>query len=150
MKNNLNLPEYDVSLKREGDTVRIYDPLRRKWLVLTPEEWVRQHFTHYLIEHLGYPATLMANEVGLTLNGMQRRCDTLIYTHDLRPLVVIEYKRPTVEITKAVFDQIARYNSVVGARWLIVSNGMHHYCCKFTGTGYEFMREIPRYEKLLE
>lgn len=145
----LKLPACRVELKRDaGGTLHVYDDLRRKWLVATPEEWVRQNFTRYLRAALGFPQSMMANEVGLTLNGTRRRCDTLIYRRNLRPLCVVEYKRSTVEITAAVFDQIARYNSVVGAPYLIVSNGMKHYCCRFDGDGYTFLRRIPRYEEM--
>lgn len=145
----LNLPPYSPELRREADgVVKIHDPLRGKWLVLTPEEWVRQHFVNYLIVHRAFPRSFIANEVGLVLNGTRRRCDTLIYTRDLRPLCVIEYKRTTVEVTAAVFDQIARYNSVLGAGFLIVSNGLHHYCCRFVGDGYRFLRSIPSYDEM--
>lgn len=148
----LALPPFEVQLQRDGGadgTLRIYDALRRQWLVLTPEEWVRQHFVNFLIANLGYPSAMIANEVGLRLNGMQRRCDTVVYSRQgLRPLLIVEYKRPSVEITAKVFDQIARYNSVLGAPWLMVSNGLRHYCCRFTGSGYTFARTLPTYEDL--
>ncbi len=148
----LALPPFDVPLRRDaGGTVYVYDPLRGQWLVLTPEEWVRQHFVHYLSAELGYPSALMANEVGLSLNGTRRRCDTVVYSRSgLRPLLIVEYKRPAVEITAKVFDQIARYNSVLGAPWLMVSNGLRHYCCRFGGDGYAFARRLPRYCELTE
>ncbi len=146
MFEKLNLPTFEPQLQRDAQgSVRIYDPLRRKWLVLTPEEWVRQHFVNYLTEHLGYPSGLIANEYGLKFNGMQRRCDTVIFNRDLTPACIVEYKRPSVEITRKVFDQIARYNSVMGAPILVVSNGIQTYCCRFAGDGYTFLREIPRY-----
>lgn len=147
----LNLPAARLELRREADgPVRVYDPLRRRWLVLTPEEWVRQHFTAYLRDSLGYPAAMMANEVSLELNGQRKRCDTVVYSREgLRPLLIVEYKRPSVEVTAGVFDQIARYNSVLGARWLMVSNGLRHFCCRFEGDGYEFARALPRYDELV-
>ncbi|MDO4320640.1 MAG: type I restriction enzyme HsdR N-terminal domain-containing protein [Bacteroidales bacterium] len=145
----LNLPTFDIRLRHRSDgSTEVYDTLRRRYVALTPEEWVRQHFVNYLITVFAYPASMMANEVGLRLNGTQRRCDTLVYSRDLRPLAIVEYKRPSVEITSAVFDQIARYNSVIGARWLIVSNGLHHYCCRFEDSRYEFVSAIPRYDAL--
>jgi len=145
----LNLPPFDIRLSRTPDgNVEVYDPLRHRCVALTPEEWVRQHFVNYLSAVLGYPPAMMANEVGLHLNGTRRRCDTLVYSRDLRPLAVVEYKRPSVEITSRVFDQIARYNSVIGAKVLIVSNGLRHYCCRFDGDRYEFLKEIPRYSEL--
>ena len=145
----LNLPPFDASLRRNDEgVVSVYDPLRQKWIVLTPEEWVRQNFVNYLVETLRFPRSKMANEVSLTLNDTPRRCDTIIYTNTLEPLCVVEYKRTTVEITKAVFDQIARYNSVIGAPYLIVSNGLHHYCCRFDGNSYNFLSHIPSYEEM--
>lgn len=150
-KNNmtLNLPAFDAGLCRDADgTVRLYDRLRHKWLVATPEEWVRQHFVNYLTAHLGFPASMIANEVGLRLNGTFKRCDTLIYTRQLKPLCIVEYKRPAVAITAAVFDQIARYNMALGARYLIVSNGLRHYCCRFDGEVYTFFDRIPSYVEM--
>ncbi len=147
----LNLPPAPLRLSRDDSgIVRVYDPLRRRWLVLTPEEWVRQHFTAYLRSELGYPASLMANEVSLELNGMRSRCDTVVYSREgLRPLLIVEYKRPTVAITATVFDQIARYNSVLGAPWLMVSNGLRHFCCRFDGDGYTFARALPPFGSLI-
>lgn len=147
----LNLPPAALELHTDPSdgSVQVYDPLRRRRLVLTPEEWVRQHFVSYMQTALGYPAAMMANEVSLELNGTRRRCDTVVYSRaGLVPLMIVEYKRPAVDITAAVFDQIARYNSVLGARWLIVSNGLRHFCCRFTGSGYEFVRRLPRYSEL--
>lgn len=144
MFDKLNLPAFDIGLDRDpDDTVRVFDPLRRKWLVLTPEEWVRQHFVNYLTACLGYPAARMANEVSLRLNGTLRRCDTIVYTRSLAPACIVEYKRPSVDITRRVFDQIARYNSVLGAPYLIVSNGLRHFCCRFDGDSYTFLASLP-------
>ncbi len=148
---DLNLPSFDYRRSRGDDGVtRIYDCLRQKFVALTPEEWVRQHFVNYLITTLGYPRGLMANEVSLKLNRTARRCDTIIYSRQGRPLAIVEYKAPTVAITQTVFDQIARYNSVIGASYLIVSNGLAHYCCRFddNSQSYTFLREIPGYSAL--
>lgn len=128
--------------------LEVFDPLRNKWVSLTPEEEVRQLFTAWLIGEKGYPAGRMANEVGLKLNGMSRRCDTIIYDDHLTPIAVAEYKAPSVAITQRTFDQIARYNMVIKARVLMVSNGVNRYCCRYTGEGYEFLSDIPTYEEL--
>ena len=145
----LNLPAAALDIRMIADHKEIYDPLRRRWVALTPEEWVRQHFVAWLTGPLGYPASLMANEVGLRLNGMLRRCDTIIYDRSLRPLVVVEYKAPSVAISQRVFDQIARYNMVLQARALVVSNGLSHYCCIYCPDGtYRFLPEIPSYGRL--
>lgn len=147
----LNLPDFDIKITRDdGGGVKVYDRLRGKAVALTPEEYVRQHFVNYLINAKGYRQSLMANEVSLRLNGTARRCDTLVYTRELRPLVVVEYKAPDVAISQKTFDQIARYNSVIRAPWLIVSNGISHYCCRYISTTgeYRFMRDIPAWEEL--
>lgn len=145
----LNLPSFDdIKLRQDGCGRQVYDSLRGKWVALTPEEWVRQHFVNYLLVHKGYPRYLMANEIGLKLNDMSRRCDTVVFTRDRRPLVIVEYKAPSVAITQKVFDQIARYNIVLRASVLIVSNGLKHYCCLFQGDSYVFLKDIPDYAEI--
>lgn len=128
----------------------IYDSLRRKYVALTKEEWVRQNFVSFLIQNKGYLAGLMNNEVSLVQNGIKRRCDTLVCDKFGQPLVIIEYKAPEVEITQKVFDQIVRYNYVLKAKYLIVSNGLNHYCCKinYDLEDYSFLQEIPCYDDL--
>ncbi len=150
----LNLPpcpeiEFREAPDGSGEQ-QLYDPLRRKWLVVTPEEWVRQHFVNYLFKEKGYPRELTANEISLKLNGTSRRCDTVVFSRTLRPLAVVEYKAPAVAITQKVFDQIARYNIIMQAPCLIVSNGLHHYCCRFDKTKgtYTFLREVPDYDEI--
>ena len=148
----LNLPEYPLNIKKGATGQLIFDRLRKRFVALTPEEWVRQNFVEYLIHEKGYPAALMANEVSISQNGIKRRCDTLVANRHGLPLVVIEYKAPHIGISQHTFDQIVRYNMVLRARWLIVSNGMNHYCCSIDhqkGT-YEFKAEIPSYGSLLE
>lgn len=147
---SLNLPEYEVKLKKEEGKTYIFDILRRKYLVVTPEEWVRQHFVHMLTERLGYPVGRLANEMKINLNGTCKRCDTVLFDKELSPLMIIEYKRPSVKITQKVFDQITRYNMVLRVKYLIVSNGLEHYCCKldYVNNGYTFLREIPKYGDL--
>ena len=146
----LNLPSYPAKIQvRNGKNV-IFDSLRQKYVALTPEEWVRQHFVHLLTDLKGYPKGLLANEVQLDLNGTKKRCDTVLYQRDLSARMIIEYKAPDVEITQAVFDQITRYNMVLKVDYLIVSNGMQHYCCKldYQTNSYTFLRDIPHYDSL--
>lgn len=148
----LNLPPFEANIKKQNGMVKILDILRQKFVVLTPEEWVRQHFVHFLIEQKGYSKTLMANEVAVTLNGMSRRCDTVVYRQEgMKPLMIVEYKRPDVEITQRVFEQICRYNMVLEVEWLVVSNGLKHYCCQvdIKNGGYAFMTDIPSYGEIL-
>ena len=144
----LNLPGYEAKIREKEGKREIFDRLRRCYVALTPEEWVRQHFVNMLIEYKGYPATLTANEVSITLNGMMRRCDTVVYDKNLRPIAIVEYKAPTVKIDEKVFAQIARYNLVLKVDFLIVSNGLQHFCCKmdYEKNSYSFLREIPAYD----
>lgn len=146
----LNLPAYNANIKRMDGMLRIFDSQRRKFVALTPEEWVRQNFVHFLLEHKHYSAALLANEVSLTLNGMTRRCDSVLYGTDMKPRMIIEYKRPDVEITQRVFNQICRYNMVLQVEYLIVSNGLQHYCCKidYERKGYTFLEDIPDYKEI--
>lgn len=142
----LNLPPIDSRrLTTEGGVEKIFDPLRRKWVVCTPEEWVRQHFVEWLVCCKGYSPYKIANEAGIKLNGMVRRCDTVIYDSANSPDIIVEYKAPSVEITQRTFDQIARYNMVLRARLLIVSNGLKHYCCcmDYDRESYCFLPDIP-------
>ncbi|MEG1748079.1 MAG: type I restriction enzyme HsdR N-terminal domain-containing protein [Tannerellaceae bacterium] len=146
----LNLPTFAAKVVQKDGKQTIFDPVRRKYVALTPEEWVRQHFVQYLITEKGFPKELLANEVALTLNGTAKRCDTVVYDHFLIPLMIIEYKAPTIDISRTVFDQVARYNIVLRVQYLVVSNGMNHYCCKIdylTGT-YSFLDGIPNYDAL--
>lgn len=146
----LNLPPAPLSISKVRGRIMVFDVLRKKHVALTPEEWVRQHFIHYLITEKGYPAALMCNEMAITLNGMSRRCDSVLYDTQLHPRMIIEFKAPEVSLTQKVFDQISRYNIVMHVDYLIISNGLTHYCCRMdydNGT-YQFLREIPDYTDL--
>ena len=129
----------------DGKILKVFDPLRGKYVALTPEEYVRQHFTAWMTDYFGYPASLMKNEVSLTLNNTKRRCDTVVFRSDGTPSVIVEYKAPTVSITQNVFDQIARYNMALHSRYLIVSNGLRHFCCEmdYDNESYAFLPHIP-------
>lgn len=147
----LNLPEYGHKVRKNEDgSWSIHDRLRDRWVALTPEEWVRQHFVEWLINAKGFPASLMGNEMSLTQNGIARRCDTVVADRTGQPLVIIEYKAPSINITQKTFDQIVRYNMVLHARYLIVSNGLNHYCCliDYENNSYRFLEDIPRYDDL--
>ena len=146
----LNLPPFDAKIARRDNMPHIFDNIRSKYVALTPEEWVRQHFVNYLANHLGYPKGLIANEVAITLNGTKKRCDTVVYNAKLEPVVLIEYKAPEVAITQKTFSQIARYNMVLHVPWLIVSNGNEHYCCRvlYDENRVDFRPEIPPYSEI--
>lgn len=147
---SLNLPTFAAKVKEKDGKHVIFDPVRRKFVALTPEEWVRQHFVNYLISDKGYPKELLANEVPLKLNGTSKRCDTVAYNCFLTPLMIVEYKAPHIEITSSVFDQIVRYNMVLHVRYLAVSNGISHFCCKidYENLTYSFLEGIPEYDVL--
>ena len=116
----------------------------------TPEEWVRQHFVHFLIEQKGYPKGLLANEVEQKIGDKKLRCDTLLYNKELRPRMIIEYKAPEIAITQRVFNQITVYNFLLHVDYLIVSNGRQHYCCRmdYEKGEYTFLQDIPHYTEL--
>lgn len=147
---SLNLPPYATKIAVRDGKNSIWDIIRRKYVALTPEEWVRQHFVHFLVEHKGYPVSLLANEVALVLNGTSRRCDTVLYDRTLSPRMIMEYKAPHIPITQKVFDQISRYNLVFRVDYLIVSNGLSHYCCRmdYENHSYQFLSDIPEYGEL--
>ena len=146
----LNLPPYPIKIQEKGEKRQIFDFLRRKWVALTPEEWVRQHFTHFLVEHKNYPQALLANEVELRIGEKRLRCDTLLYNKELRPRMIIEYKAPTIQIQQKTFDQISVYNLLLKVDYLVVSNGLQHYCCKmdYAQQKYLFLEQLPDYENL--
>ena len=146
----LNLPQASFKIINKDGKESIFDILRKKYVALTPEEWVRQHFINYLIQYKGYPKGLLANEIQINLNGTKKRCDSVLFNRDLSARMIIEYKAATVPITQTVFDQITRYNMVLRVEYLIVSNGLNHYCCKIdyhTGR-YQFLKDVPNYDEL--
>ena len=147
---SLNLPAFDAKIAARNGKNVIFDVIRRRYVALTPEEWVRQHFVHFLLAHKGYPQPLMANEVQVQLNGTKKRCDTVLYRRDLTARMIVEYKAPEIEITQKVFDQITRYNMVLKVDYLIVSNGLQHYCCHidYEHNSYTFLQDIPEYQNL--
>ena len=128
----------------------IFDFLRRKYVALTPEEWVRQHFTHFLVSQKGYPKTLLANEAQLQIGDKHLRCDTVLYNKEMQPLMIVEYKAPHIQLQQKTFDQIAAYNLLLHADFLVVSNGLQHYCCQmvYEQRTYRFLTEIPDYATL--
>ncbi|MCM1291032.1 MAG: type I restriction enzyme HsdR N-terminal domain-containing protein [Prevotella sp.] len=142
-----DLPRYDMKIERRGNQVKVFDRWRKKYVALTPEEFVRQHFANWLCNYLHYPDPLISNEVSIVLNDNKRRCDTIVYGQDGKPFIIVEYKAPTVCITQDVFDQIVRYNMVLRAKYIVVSNGLNHYCCiiDYSSETYQFIHSIPDY-----
>ena len=146
----INLPPYEIKLREQNGRRQIFDFLRRRYVSLTPEEWVRQHFVHFLIEQKGYPKWLLANEVEQKIGDKKLRCDTLLYNKELRPRMIIEYKAPEIAITQRVFNQMTVYNFLLHVDYLIVSNGRQHYCCRmdYEKGEYTFLQDIPHYTEL--
>ncbi len=146
----LNLPAFDVRLQEVDGQTKIFDVLRRRYVSLTPEEWVRQHFVHYLIKYKHYPITLLANEVPLRIGEKQIRADSVLYDKHLHGRMIIEYKAPDVRLTQKVFDQISTYNLLLHVDYLVVSNGLQTYACRmdYPNQKYVFIREIPDYENI--
>ncbi|MBS3993602.1 MAG: type I restriction enzyme HsdR N-terminal domain-containing protein [Bacteroidetes bacterium] len=143
----LNFPQYTFRIKSNENKLFIFDFIRKKDVVLTPEEWVRQHFLMHLVQEKKYPASLIAVEKKLTLNTLTKRTDIVVYNTLAQPEIIIECKAPEVKISQEVFDQIARYNIKLKANYLVVSNGLEHYFCKmnFQEETYIFLKDIPNY-----
>ena len=141
----LNLPPYPIKVRETFGKRSIFDILRRKYVALTPEEWVRQHFIHFLVEHKGYPATLLANEVPLHIGNKTVRADSVLYDNLLHPKMIVEYKAPTIVITQKVFDQISAYNFLLHVDYLVVSNGIESYYCKrdYEHQRYFVLKDLP-------
>lgn len=139
----LNLPDYSNLIRVNQSVNQIFDPLRRKFVALTPEEWVRQNILQHLMA-MGFPLGLMASEHPITFNGLQKRCDIVIFDRQAKPCLIVECKAPQVAITQKVFDQIAIYNMKLKVGHLIVTNGLRHFCCKMMTDGkVEFLHDFP-------
>tara|TARA_R110002049_G_scaffold117654_5_gene271230 strand:- start:636 stop:1100 length:465 start_codon:yes stop_codon:yes gene_type:complete len=152
MMTKLNLPEYPFRLKEEDKKTKIFDSIRKKYVVLTPEEWVRQNIIKYLIEEKGYPKGLIAVETSLKHNGRVRRSDILCFHTNNMPILLVECKAPEVKISQDVFDQISRYNIAYEVPFLLVSNGLQHFVCQvdFNTRSSTYLQELPHYKELFK
>jgi hypothetical protein len=148
----VNFPAFEIHTKAENNRTLIFDSIRKKYVALTPEEWVRQHLIHYLINQKNYPATLISVETPLKYAQVDKRSDVLIYDRNGQPLMLAECKAPEVAITQKVFEQIAVYNLTIKAPCLMVTNGLQHYCLTAATdrSPARFLNEIPDYENLLK
>jgi type I site-specific restriction endonuclease len=135
-------------MKTEQGSRQIFDPVRKKMVKLDPEEWVRQNLIQFLHIEKKYPTSLMAVEKGLTVNGLRKRFDILCYNNDSKPLLLVECKAPSVKISQSAFDQISIYNLQFKVPFLLVSNGLEHFCCQldYQNNSYSFLSEIPDYQ----
>ena len=143
----LNLPNAALKTKLVEGTTQVFDAVRKKYLILTPEEWVRQHFIHYLNKEKNYPFGLMGVEKMVKYNSLKTRADIVIYNREGMPSVIVECKAPNVKITQDAFNQIAKYNYKLRVRYLVVTNGLQHFCCEmdYENNKFTFLEEIPEY-----
>lgn len=146
----LNFAPYRFRLKNSENKVWIFDEIRKKFLVLQPEEWVRQHVVRFLMDEHQYPKSLIQVEKLITLNELRKRYDVVVYQPNGQIEVLVECKAPGVKIGQDTFDQIARYNMELKARYLMVTNGLQHYYCRVDpeAENYEFLRELPSYRRV--
>lgn len=149
---SLNLPTYSFKIKSEEGREYVFDNLRKKYLLLTPEEWVRQNFTMFLVRERNFPMGRIVLEKSLRYNNLLKRCDILVYDMGMNPVVLVECKAPDIKIDSRVFDQVAVYNMNFRVKYLMVTNGMSHYCARidFSSREVKFLDEIPSYQSIAE
>ena len=149
MLQDLNFPKFSFRFKNNENKISIFDSIRKKFVILQPEEWVRQHCIQYLTEKKNYPKSLINVEKSLLINSLQKRYDIVIFNTDGSIHIIVECKAPDVPINQHTFDQIAKYNSVLNASFLMLTNGLNHYYCQmdFKAGQYQFLKDIPDYIK---
>ena len=144
----LNFPSYSFRFKNSENKVSIFDAIRKKFIILTPEEWVRQHVVQFLMNEKNYPQSLLNVEKVVQVNGLRKRYDIVVYNSDGTIHILIECKAPEVTISQNTFDQIAQYNMTLQSNYLMVTNGLNHYFCQmdFENEKYQFLTELPNYQ----
>jgi len=149
MLQELNFPKFSFRFKNSENKISIFDVIRKRFVILQPEEWVRQHCVHYLIENKGYPKSLINVEKELTVNKMRKRYDIVVFNSDGSIYLIVECKSPKIVINQNTFDQIAQYNLSLNASYLMITNGLNHYYCQmdFNEEKYNFLKDIPEYSK---
>ncbi|HEY5688463.1 MAG TPA: type I restriction enzyme HsdR N-terminal domain-containing protein [Yeosuana sp.] len=145
----LNFPKFSFRFKNKENKISIFDVIRKRFVILQPEEWVRQHCIHYLIDYKGYPKSLINIEKELIINSLRKRYDIVVFNSDGSIHLIVECKAPAISINQNVFDQIALYNLSLNATYLMISNGINHYYCQmdFINEKYHFLKDIPEYTK---
>ena len=149
----LIFPDYSFKLQRSSDerqSLKIFDIIRKKYVSLTPEEWVRQHLLHFLVNERKFPQSLVSVEKKLLINSLEKRTDVVIYSSSLKPILLAECKAPKIALTQAVFDQAARYNMTLNVAYFLITNGLESFICKIDHStqSYAFLKDIPSYEEL--
>lgn len=144
----LNLPAFEYNIKESDGKVWIYDVLRKKFLVLTPEEWVRQHFLHYLLNHVQYPKSLIKVEGGLKFNRLQKRTDIVVFDRTGNPWMIVECKAPNQPINESTLRQVSVYNATHKAKYIVLTNGMRTFCCRIESDdgGTVMLNDLPSFE----
>ena len=144
----LNFPTFTFRFKNSENKVAIFDEIRKKFIILTPEEWVRQHVVRFLLEEKKFPKSHINVEKLIKVNDLSKRYDIVVYQPNGELFLLVECKAPEVKITQQTFDQIARYNLVLNAKYLMVTNGLNHYFCQmdFENEKYIFLQELPQFE----
>ncbi len=147
----LNLPVYEFRLRDHQNKKQIFDVIRKKFVALTPEEWVRQHLIHFFVHQLKYSPGLIAVEMPVNVNGLNQRADIVVYNRKGEPVMVVECKAPAVSVSKAVFNQAARYNMRLKVKYMVVSNGLQHFCAQLKDEegGYSLLKQFPNLQQLL-
>jgi hypothetical protein len=143
----LSLPEFQCNIRKNEGKIEIFDIIRKKYVILQPEEWVRQHIIHLLINHLNYPKSLIKVESGLNYNRLSKRTDVVAYNSNGTCQLLVECKSFKVKINQTALDQMSIYNSTLKSKYLLLTNGINHYCCELTEQGdYRFIDDIPSYK----
>lgn len=143
---SLNFLPYNFRFKNSENKTMIFDEIRKKFIILTPEEWVRQNVIQFLLEEKKYPKSLINVEKVLKINGLPKRYDIVVFNSDGSVNILVECKAPQIQISQQTFDQIARYNMQLNASFLMITNGVNHFYCKIENENYSFLRELPNYE----
>lgn len=146
----LNFPDVEVKIRNVNEALEVFDPLRKRFVSLTPEEWVRQHLISYLINHLEVPVHMMASERGLVVNTLKKRFDLVVYHPNGNPLMIAECKAPSVKLTEDTFYQAAGYNLALKVKYLLITNGLVHHCIKLEENtpNFQFLNNIPSYSEM--
>lgn len=148
MESGLKYPTFNIKVKHEGKKALVFDEIRKKWIVLSPEEWVRQHFINYVVTQKNVPRSLISVEKQITLNGTSKRYDAIIYSSQLKPLVLIECKAPDVPLTEQVAEQALRYNLEIGVNYLLITNGLKEMVFFIAENRVTSIAELPDFSQL--
>ena len=143
----LNLPTFQFNVQSQGQSKQIFDFVRRRFVALTPEEWVRQHFVRFMVDYHSYPLSLFAIEKQVVVNGLKQRADVVVYNKDGKPWLIVECKAPTVKLDEDTLHQVVRYNLTLNVPYLVLTNGLEHFCLEYQNESFLFLPELPAFPK---